>query len=265
MLERFPGVREALHLVSGHLRENHVLQGPPVVITADSLEAITRGAPKDVVERFDRLLLNLARSSPHDGYTLELRSERDYPLGYCVNVKEFNYFVAHLRERGLVKEHAQQFLLTINAWERVRELKQTSLASSQAFVAMDFSKEARPIFDKGLAKGVRKAGWHPFRIDRAEHAKRIDDEIIVQIDASRFLVADFTNQKHGVYFEAGYALSAGIPVIWCCRRDQIDQLHFDVNHYNQIDWETHEELADRLSTRILALVGRGPGADEEGP
>ena len=87
----------------------------------------------------------------------------------------------------------------------------------------------------------------------------------MQIDRSRFLVADFTGQKHGVYFEAGYALRAHIPVIWTCRKEQIGELHFDVRQFNMIDWESHEELANRLRFRILALVGEGPEGMSESP
>jgi len=35
----------------------------------------------------------------------------------------------------------------------------------------------------------------------------------------RFIVADFTGQRGGVYFEAGYALGLRKPVIWTCKRD----------------------------------------------
>lgn len=38
---------------------------------------------------------------------------------------------------------------------------------------------------------------------------RIDDEIIGRIRASRFIVADFTGHRPGVYFEAGMMLGLG--------------------------------------------------------
>jgi hypothetical protein len=36
-------------------------------------------------------------------------------------------------------------------------------------------------------------------INRLEHINRIDDEIARQVNASRFVVADFTDHKGGVY------------------------------------------------------------------
>ena len=68
------------------------------------------------------------------------------------------------------------------------------------------------------------------------------------------MVADFTGQRAGVYYEAGFATGLGRPVIWCCRKDEIDKLHFDTNHKNHIDWETPEELRDRLYRRIRATI-----------
>jgi nucleoside 2-deoxyribosyltransferase len=72
------------------------------------------------------------------------------------------------------------------------------------------------------------------------------------------VVADFTGQRGGVYYEAGYAAGRGIPVVWSCRKDQIKDLHFDIRQYNCIDWETPAELARRLESRITAVIGDGP-------
>jgi nucleoside 2-deoxyribosyltransferase len=95
-------------------------------------------------------------------------------------------------------------------------------------------------------------------VDRVEHIGKIDDEIIAQIRRSRFVVADFTGHRAGVYFEAGFALGLNLPVIWSCRRDHIDELHFDIRQFNCIDWTEPAELTDRLWKRIEAVVGPGP-------
>jgi len=91
-----------------------------------------------------------------------------------------------------------------------------------------------------------------------EHINRIDDEIIAHIKAASFVVADFTGHRGGVYFEAGFALGLDLPVIWCCRKDHLAELHFDIRQYNCIDWETPDELSMRLQNRIEATIGKGP-------
>lgn len=77
---------------------------------------------------------------------------------------------------------------------------------------------------------------------------------VLQIRRSKFLVADFTVQRGGVYFEAGFAYGLGIPVIWSCKKTDLVNLHFDIRQYNFIDWKTPEELCERLCTRILATI-----------
>jgi nucleoside 2-deoxyribosyltransferase len=59
--------------------------------------------------------------------------------------------------------------------------------------------------DCGFTKAIR--------VDREHFGDRIDDRIIAEIRRCRFIVADFTGQRGGVYFEAGFALGLGKPVI----------------------------------------------------
>jgi nucleoside 2-deoxyribosyltransferase len=79
-------------------------------------------------------------------------------------------------------------------------------------------------------------------------------QIIADIRRSKFLIADFTGHRGGVYFEAGFALGLGLPVIWTCRKEELDKLHFDIRQYNFIDWETDGELQERLTNRIRATI-----------
>jgi nucleoside 2-deoxyribosyltransferase len=110
----------------------------------------------------------------------------------------------------------------------------------------------------GLQKAIVDAGYLPMRIDSKEHVNKICDEIIAEIRRSKLLVADFTGQRGGVYFEAGFAMGLALPVIWTCRKDDMPNIHFDTRQYNCIDWETPDELANRLLKRIEAVIGRGP-------
>ncbi|MBI4800932.1 MAG: hypothetical protein HY796_00225 [Elusimicrobia bacterium] len=69
------------------------------------------------------------------------------------------------------------------------------------------------------------------------------------------MIADFTGQRGGVYFEAGFAEGLGRQVIRSCREDEKTELHFDVNHYNFIFWNSLEDLREKLKNRIAATVG----------
>jgi hypothetical protein len=116
-----------------------------------------------------------------------------------------------------------------------------------------------PAYDLGFAPAIQAAGYRPLRLDRHEHVNRIDDEIIGQIRKSRFIVADFTGHRGGVYFEAGFALGLNLPVIWTCRKDDVTQLHFDIRQFNCLEWdEPGAKLAKALQNRIECVIGQGP-------
>ena len=125
---------------------------------------------------------------------------------------------------------------------------------------MWFAEDLMPLWNEAIEPAIRLAGYDPKRIDQHEHVNRIDDEIVAMIRRSRFVVADFTGQRGGVYFEAGYALGLGLRVIWLCRDDELDHLHFDTRQYNFLVWKAGEyaDLAKRLQNRIEATLGRGP-------
>jgi hypothetical protein len=108
----------------------------------------------------------------------------------------------------------------------------------------------------GFDPGIRAAGFQPLRY----YVGGISDEIMAEIRRSRFVVADYTGQRNGVYFEAGFALGLGITVIPTCRVDEVDNLGFDIKHLNTLPWNTPAELADNLNRRIRAVIGVGPNA-----
>jgi len=168
---------------------------------------------------------------------------------------EVAFIADFLRDQGWVQGNLE---LTPLGAIQADEWKRTASSSMQGFVAMWFDKGMNDAWINGLQKGIVNAGYLATRIDAKEHVNKICDEIIAEIRRSKFLVADFTDQRGGVYFEAGFAAGLGLPVIWTCRKDDLLNLHFDTRQYNFIDWETPDELANRLQKRIEAVIGSGP-------
>jgi hypothetical protein len=91
------------------------------------------------------------------------------------------------------------------------------------------------------------AGYSPVRLDDEDYVGGITDEIMAQIRRSRFVVADYTGQRHNVYFEAGFALGLGLTVIPTCQADENDKLQFDIRHLNTLVWKSPDELAEGLN------------------
>ncbi len=115
------------------------------------------------------------------------------------------------------------------------------------------------VYDLAIARGILEAGYKPHRVDQREHNDKIDDEIIAQIRQSRFVLADFTGHRGGVYYEAGFAKGLGIEVFWTCRKDEIENLHFDIRQYNCIVWDPSnlEDFRSKIRYRIESVVGPG--------
>jgi nucleoside 2-deoxyribosyltransferase len=86
----------------------------------------------------------------------------------------------------------------------------------------------------------------------------ICDRMLAEIRKAHIVVADFTEHKHGVYFEAGFARALGREVFWTCRDDHMAATHFDTDHYQHVVWSTPADLRAKLSEKIMAVVGPGP-------
>jgi hypothetical protein len=128
-------------------------------------------------------------------------------------------------------ESAVEYRLVANAHILYEEMVATRAASSQAFVAMWFGPDMTDAYDSGFKLAISGAGYDPLRIDRKQHDRKIDDEIIAEIRRSAFVVADFTGHRGGVYYEAGFAHGLGRRVIFTCKTDHLKELHFDVRQY----------------------------------
>ena len=184
--------------------------------------------------------------------------------------EEIPYLVDYLEENGWVQEYfkgsdriarSHSCRVTISGHVRIAE-ESANTDASQAFVAMWFDDSVESAYDEGIAPAIRDCGFNAKIINRDSTVDKIDDAIIAQIRRSRFLVADFTHgdegARGGVYYEAGFAHGLGIPVIFTCRSDVIDEIHFDTRQYAHIVWNTTGELRDSLRDRILARIGEGP-------
>lgn len=123
-----------------------------------------------------------------------------------------------------------------------------------AFVAMSFKPELEAIYEEAIKGAIKHCGLEPVRIDDKQFNGEIVKEISDEIDRSRFIVADFTDNRPGVYFEAGYATGKGLPVIYCCKECEKGDIHFDINHFKFIYWENAEDLKDELIKRIKATI-----------
>lgn len=215
--------------------------------------------PKRISERIDRILLNFYRAYPQYGAPIDKISHLDF---FSHDQLETAFFFDLMQDQsylqGKITRHSGgvTFNLPIYigsaGWQRIEDMER-QVSTQQVFVAMSFDESMHPIYEK-IDSAVRSLDLLPVNIGLKEHNNDIVDEIQYEIKRSRFVIADVTQQKHGVYYEAGYAMGHGIPVIWMCKKEEMDKVHFDTNHYSHIVWENGDDLYDKLVRRIKGTI-----------
>ncbi len=238
------------------------------VVNAALVEKAKTIPPIPVDQRAERLLRFVSSQAENLASIVEIteHSYEAYAWSESTEWEEVVYLLNYLEEMRWVK--GQRLMdgsfsgkPTVAGYQRIAE-QRANPDSSQVFVAMWFDYSMNQAYEAGIEPAIKEAGYKPLRIDRKEHVNKIDDEIIAELRRSRFLVADFTQgdegARGGVYYEAGFAQGLDLPVIFTCKKDSVEKLHFDTEHYNHIVWTTPEELREKLKTRILAVLGEGP-------
>ena len=256
---------EPRYFLSGVVREKAETGVVPILQSLSELQAQIPFR-NDPLASIDRVLSHIYRKSESSAEYLRLDAQTDYPVGYARNREEFIFFIEKARELGYLEfellpssfSRAVETRLSLKGWERVSNLRLQQSGSCQAFVAMWFTEDMNMAFSEGFLPALEATSYKPFRVDMREHNGKIDDLIIAEIRKSGLLIADFTGQRGGVYFEAGFAMGLGIPVIWTCRKNDMENLHFDTRQYNHIDWTNAAELKEKLQRRIEASITNRP-------
>jgi nucleoside 2-deoxyribosyltransferase len=254
------------------LREGRI----PTHVTADEsgikdqwslvpLEHLLARYPRSVSGILDEALVNLSRLIAHPSEKIRV-GEREIWLTYGHDHDSSEYVLSQLCELGYIKAAGsdpdpliatQSYTIESKGWSRLFELQSSPVGGvKQGFVAMWFSKEMESVFNEAIRPAIEECDWKCVRIDSKEHNNKICDEIVAEIRKSRFVVADFSGNRGGVYFEAGFAYGLGIPVIWTVKRADLEAVHFDTRQYNHIVYESNDELFQRLKSRIEATVGK---------
>ena len=244
--------------ISGWLRENSNFE-----ITSMNIEFLKNLRTPPFHDRADQILIQIEKETYHAGqFITENLSWQS--IGRCINKDELFELVSFLAETRRVQMLDEIGSISVKilpeGWSHLEKLKKTNSSLKQGFVAMWFSEDMEQIYNSVMSEAIINAGYAPHRVDQREHNDKIDDEIIAQIRKSRFVLADFTGHRGGVYYEAGFAKGLGLEVFWSCREDDISNLHFDIRQYNCIVWENDnlEEFKSKITNRIEAVIGHGP-------
>ncbi len=257
MKQRLRDWRQKRHIISANLRAASN-RSKPIHIDHENFENLLESpyVPNTPFDMMDQILLYCCKRSEKFTSDVAIRVDDDYPLFYAKDSEELNYVLSLSKRVGYLDytSGSIKYKLTAEGWKYAIELRKKKPDSRQAFVAMWFDEqEMKGVYENGLKPALDETGFIPIRIDLIQHNDKIDDRIIAEIRKSALLVADLTGVRGGVYFEAGFAMGLGITVIWTCRKDFLDEIHFDTQQYNYISWEKPDELKKKLKDRIEAL------------
>lgn len=269
-------------LLSAYIRNNQkILLG-----TEDFSRIIKNYLPK-LDEKIEIIMLIFEKINPKPGAIIDVSNNSENYLmlqaySYIIDDDEWNYilkdyiakelnyikFLSHAYNMGDIPKN--DFRITPSGWRYIDSVKVVNQNSNTAFIAMWFNNIVKPVREI-IKQAIRNAGYEPKIVDEEPFNGDVVNQIITYINQARFVIADLTEQRQGVYFEAGYAKGLNIPIIYSVRDDQIDpikekgkpdplRVHFDLNHQNLLSWN-NDNLVDfqkRLTNQITATIGVGP-------
>jgi len=224
--------------------------------------------PKDFSERVDYILLGLAKLSDYTGKSISVIGQKGNSLLFIKryigdkllskeNIDEQNVFIReYLSDQKLVKSEYNQLILLPKGMERIDELQKNLSNNKKVFIAISFSEEMKVVQEK-IEEGIRRSGYIPNVMNKSEHNNQIVPEILYQIRQSKFIVAEFSTNNNGAYYEAGYAAGLGKEVIHICNDDKFRKKgHFDIKQKSTVLWETIDDIPEALFKRIEATIGK---------
>lgn len=249
-----------------------ITHGYPVKLLKENID---NWYPKTFSEKVDYILLYLNSHIKHMGDSIVLRKEETFS---CLFVDRFDYennnyvrrsddemkkqayyMINYLLNNNYVfspsswggGEYNRPFSIAPAGYARIDMLQKNTANGKNVLVAMKFGEETRALRE-AIRQGITDAGYVAIFIDEVEHNDFITPELLKYIRDSKFVVVDLSHQNNGAYFEEGYAMGLGKPVIQLCKKSV--QLHFDIAQKNTIMWETEDEIGERLKNRIVATI-----------
>ena len=251
--------------------------GHPVHMDSDIVE---NWYPKTFSERVDYILLFLNSQIKHIGQKISMgyqellsaffidRKEHKKLMEYDVGsyesrdeddcTQELQYMLDYLAKRSFIEynngpdeEEWVDISILPDGYARIDVLQKNTAYGRNVLVAMKFGDDTIPLRE-AIRKGITDAGYLAVFIDEVQHNDFITPELLKHIRDSKFVVVDLTHQNNGAYFEEGYAMGLGKPVIQLCKNDT--RLHFDIAQKNTIMWEVETDISERLTNRIKATI-----------
>lgn len=258
--------------ISWHLRSQnlHLEKYPEVFVK--NVESVL-SAPISHVEK-PSALLNLVARKLRDKhpFTEALLNQKDLLSVKIADIDEAINWLETLKSQGLINSFGGigtsnlgiPIYMSPAGWAEIQS-SNTLGKSNKVFIAMAFNwgtelNEIKSKYLSAIQDACTSLGYEADIVSQ-HHTGHIVDKIVAEIRDSKFIIADFTFNNRGAYFEAGYARALGKHVIHTVMEGHTDgddsegkRLHFDIQQINYIKWSDTEELKERIKDRIKAVI-----------
>lgn len=221
-----------------------------------------------MAEKLDVILKYLYMK--YDVFESQVLTDIQPHMVYCITMYQYLNRLKALESLGYLKieglEKGRQPYaygrLTPSGVFRAEEIYNKKEGSKKVFLAMAFNTKYSESIRNGVNEGCRSLGYIAKAVNEHDYIGDINDRIIYEIKQSKYVIADYSENNQGVYYESGFARGMGITVIETCNEDWFNgfdhhgnknKLHFDVEHRNMILWNNEIDLAAKIRDRILSL------------
>lgn len=114
-------------------------------------------------------------------------------------------------------------------------------------------------YDDTFAPAIVAAQLEPYRVDRDAAAAIPIEDIETGIRRADVCLADISIPNPNVWFEVGYSIAAGKPIVLVCHDDPQRRFPFDIQHRAVITYRTDslrdfEELRSKITDRLRAAL-----------
>lgn len=263
----------------------------PSPITKETKDGIINSVnpPRTLINKINFIIKDLADNTKFFGETIKIERPFGYRLFFCKDNAELQNILDTLKQQEFITKASNSMLGVVNTAKDLppREIVLTAKGlqyaetlfnrtnSNQCFVAMWFDDSTASLYETiqravtGNPKADRNskeygANYNIMKIDEKEHINYIPAEIISEIKRSKFMIADLSGYRGGVYYEAGFADGLGIPVILTCNKEWFEKhtdnngiphegVHFDLKQKNILIWE--DDKLDEFQRKLVARIG----------
>lgn len=241
--------RRLLPILSAYIRELDD-EGVHAKLTLEEAEAVIESpdVPMTPEQKERRLLRYVYRKSEGPGEPVNLHPlSRSYNVAYASNLQELVYLIEKLRDLGWIMREGAVLRLTDVGWaEALAESgggrgKECCMIAGDEIIGAEWTSVLQP--------SLEQCGYQP-RLLQPAILQRLDGELLEGIAASKLLIVDVTEAGPEVYYAAGYAARADIPIIWTAKNDGQSRTQAPKEWIRPIPWESPETLAELLRQRL---------------